>query len=99
MLYERIGQRIRSRRILMQLTQQQLAEAANISLSFLGHIERGSRKLSVDTLYNIASVLRCSVDELMETGMHYAAEQTVQDLLRRAINMLDDEYAHEAPHI
>ena len=32
---------------------------------FLGHIERDTRKLSVDTLYKIAKVLHCSADELL----------------------------------
>jgi transcriptional regulator with XRE-family HTH domain len=94
MLYERIGRHIRALRIRQQLTQQQLASAANISLSFLGHIERGSRKLSVDTLYNIATVLKCSVDELMETGMYHTGPMTVQDLLAQAIDLLDDGAAH-----
>jgi len=98
MLYDRIGRRIRALRISQQLTQQQLADAAHISLSFLGHIERGSRKMSVDTLYNIASVLKCSADELMETGMYHTGPLTARDLLVQAINLLDDENAREAPH-
>ena len=44
---------------------QELAEKANISLSFLGHIERGTRKLSVESLYKLADALGCSVDSLL----------------------------------
>lgn len=64
-MYTAIGNRIRHIRKKQGLTQEKLADAAGISLSFLGHIERGTRKLSVDTLYKIAKVLHCSADELL----------------------------------
>ena len=38
---------------------------ADISLSFLGHIERGTRKLSVETLCRLAKALHCSFDALL----------------------------------
>ena len=64
-MYIEIGRRIRRQRIKLGFTQERLAELAGISLSFLGHIERGTRKLSVDTLYKIAQGLQCSADELL----------------------------------
>lgn len=64
-MYVAIGKRIRRLRKKQGFTQEKLAEAAEISLSFLGHIERGTRKLSVETLYNIAAALHCSADELL----------------------------------
>ena len=54
--YEGVGQRILKQRKAKQLTQEQLAENAGISLSFLGHIERGTRVASVEMLaYLMAS--------------------------------------------
>ncbi len=88
MLYEKIGRRIREKRIQAHLTQEQLASQADISLSFLGHIERGTRKLSVDTLYKIATALHCSADELLDTGLCCAEGLTVTELLRNAIDLL-----------
>lgn len=64
-LYTAIGRHIQVYRKMNQLTQQELAEKANISLSFLGHIERGTRKLSVESLYKLADALGCSVDSLL----------------------------------
>lgn len=64
-LYVAIGRRIQAYRKINQLTQQELAEKASISLSFLGHIERGTRKLSVESLYKLANALDCSVDSLL----------------------------------
>ena len=63
--YAVMGERIRRLRRAKQLTQDQLAEAAEISVSFMGHIERGTRKPSIRTIVLIADALNCSVDELL----------------------------------
>ena len=55
--YEKIGQRIQRLRKEKGLSQEQLAELIGISLSFLGHIERGTRKTSVETLARICDAL------------------------------------------
>ena len=49
-------------------TQEKLAEICDISTGFLGHIERGTRKLSLDTLFCIATVLNVSIDYLLTIG-------------------------------
>ncbi len=62
--YSKIGSRIRIQREYIGLTQEELAEACGLSASFIGHIERGSRKMSLESLYKLASVLACHIDEL-----------------------------------
>ena len=91
MLYEQIGRRIKAQRIARKMTQAVLAEKANISLSFLGHIERGTRKLSVETLFAICKALNCSADMLMDTGNYsQAAERNVKSLLSDALALLQE---------
>lgn len=63
--YIRIGEKIRKARIEAELSQEQLAEQCDISLSFLGHIERGSRKMSLETLVSISNALNLSCDYLL----------------------------------
>lgn len=63
--YTEIGNRIRKKRESVGLTQEQLGEACDLSPSFIGHIERGSRKLSVESLYKLSSVLDISADYLL----------------------------------
>lgn len=63
--YPETGARIRRQREQMGLTQEQLGEACELSASFVGHIERGSRKLSVESLFRLASVLNVSADYLL----------------------------------
>lgn len=67
--YPEVGARIRQQREHIGLTQEQLGEACDLSASFVGHIERGSRKLSVESLYKLASVLDVSVDYLLFNSM------------------------------
>ena len=90
MLYQRIGRRIRERRSAQKLTQERLAELAGISLSFLGHIERGSRKLSVDTLYKICMALDCSADELLGTG-RADGRISAAEILKQALYLAENK--------
>ena len=83
MLYIMVGKRVRQLRLRRNLTQEQLAERAGISTSFLGHIERGSRKLSLETFYRLIRALDCSANALlpMEGG---SARLSALELLRCA---------------
>lgn len=90
MLYEEIGSKIREERKRQKLTQEKLAEMAGISLSFLGHIERGTRKLSVDTLVKICDALQCSADDILSTG-HANAETQISalNILKEALRLAE----------
>lgn len=65
MNYDELGKRIRSLRKKQGMTQEQLANETGMSPSFIGHIERGTRKVSLDTLTDIARILGVSGSELM----------------------------------
>ena len=63
--YKLLGKRIRQSRKKRKMTQEQLAEKANRSPAFIGHIERGTRVMSLETLCELALALDCSTDELL----------------------------------
>lgn len=63
--YYELGRKIREKRIEFGYTQEKLAELCDISTGFLGHIEKGTRKLSLDTLFCIANTLHVSLDYLL----------------------------------
>ena len=65
MNYVELGRRIRTLRRSANLTQGQLAQAAGMSPSFIGHIERGIRKVSLENLADIARILGVSTGSLM----------------------------------
>jgi len=68
----------------MGITQEKLSEIVDISVSYLGHIERGTRKLSVETLCKLVKALSLSADELLGTGLSAAKETSAKELLHLA---------------
>lgn len=83
--YSNIGSKIKSTRLSKKLSQETLAEKCNISTSFLGHIERGTRKMSLETLVSIASVLNISVDYLLSDSL-YKNDSSLNAILDYAKN-------------
>ena len=52
----KIGQLIRNRRLQLKMTQESLALQCGIDRSYMGRIERGEVNLTVEKIYEIASV-------------------------------------------
>lgn len=63
--YEKIGMRIRLFRLKKGLSQEQLAELADISVTHMSHIETGNTKLSLPVFFAISQVLNVRTDELL----------------------------------
>ncbi len=52
--YIAIGDRIRKYRELSRMTQEQLSESCSLSTGYIGHLERGTRSPSLETLVKIS---------------------------------------------
>ncbi len=63
--YTALGIRIRQARKERHVTQEQLGELCELSTAHIGHIERGTRIPSIDTLFRIAQALDVSMDYLI----------------------------------
>lgn len=59
-----VGRRVRQLRVAARMTQEQLAERADISVSFLSMIERGERAPHLETLERLARGLEIQLDAL-----------------------------------
>ena len=68
--YKRLGRIVSEERKKMGLTQEELAEMIGISTAFVGHIERGTRVLSVQTLWRLCGALNLSSDFLLGIREH-----------------------------
>ena len=86
--YKEIGKRIRAERRRQDLTQERLAEMADISESFMGHVERGGRVLSVETLAKLANVLGLTV-EFIIAGEHSYQPNTLPAEVHAALNQMN----------
>ena len=63
--YVALGEKIRQKRLNTGLSQDAVSGNVALSESFYGHIERGDRKLSVESLVKIADYLDLSLDFLL----------------------------------
>ncbi len=61
-----LGRTIRERRERMRLTQEVVAEKADLHPNYFGRVERGEEKVSLDALRRIAKALGGRVKDLVE---------------------------------
>lgn len=59
-----LGETIRAERIRAGLTQEQLAEKADLARNYIGNVERAEYKITVETLARIAKALNFTVHDL-----------------------------------
>lgn len=63
--YADIGSRIRAVRLERKMTQEQLANAVNLGVTHISHIETGSSIPSLQSFVSILNALNCSADALL----------------------------------
>lgn len=63
--YRLIGKRIKEIREINNLTQEELAERADLSKVFIAYIETGKRKPSLETIVKISQALDTSIDNIL----------------------------------
>ena len=78
--YYEIGQRIRARRKALGLSQEQLAELVDISVTHMSHIETGNTKLSLPVLVALAAVLHVTTDHLLFGQMGAEQDDAVAEI-------------------
>jgi transcriptional regulator with XRE-family HTH domain len=80
--YVAMGERIRRARENERLTQEQLAENCSLSTAHMGHIERGTRTPSLESVFRISKSLHVSMDYLLTNSL------TPDDTLLSNVNAL-----------
>lgn len=73
--YVDLGKRVRKQRQLIGLTQQELADRVGVSTSFVGHVERGTRKASLETLVALSNALGVGVDYLLAGSLQGSPDE------------------------
>jgi transcriptional regulator with XRE-family HTH domain len=75
-----LGQRIRSRRETLRLTQDQVADGLALSRTSIVNIEKGRQRLLVFQLVRLAAALRCDPIHLLPTAKEVSSEDLRQML-------------------
>ena len=63
--YEKLGERIRVKRLLAQMKQSTLGNMVGVNCNHISNIERGKASISLGLICKIAKVFDCTIDELL----------------------------------
>lgn len=89
MNYIDLGRRIREERQKLNLTQEKLSEAVNVSTTYIGQIERGERCPTLETLLRISNSLGVSIDYLLHESIN-PSSTTLSNLWVQMTHELSD---------
>ena len=76
-----LGERLRNRRISLGVTQESVSEQIGISLRYYQMIERGERKVSLETLIGLSKALNICTDYLLFGNAANTLGDPVSELL------------------
>jgi transcriptional regulator with XRE-family HTH domain len=89
-LARKLGARIKEIRKARGLTQERLAEQADLSPRYLSRLEVGQQSSSIETLARLARALEVELWELFDFG-HAGTVKELQEALRKLMRELDEE--------
>lgn len=84
--YVALGSRVKRKRLELNLTQERLAELADISAVYVGQIERGERHITIDVLVKLSEILKISVEELLKDS----TKENVASRMKEISNLLNE---------
>lgn len=89
LLYKKFGNRVREKRNKINMSQELLAEKCKVSTSYIGLVERGERKPSLEILVRMANALHVSANSLIFDSLRHRASSN-KDRITMMINDFDD---------
>lgn len=84
------GERVRAIRKKLGLSQEELAEKANLHYTYIGGVERGERNLSLDSIEKIANALDVEISELF-VGYRGGGDGEASGIIAEINAYLDDK--------
>ena len=88
--YKALGYRIRQQRKLLKMTQEDLAAASNVSTSYIGHIERGIKHCSLETIVDVCNALGVTPDTLLQDSLKISHVKNAEELSNASRSLLND---------
>lgn len=94
-LRRNVGLQIRSVRKANGLTQEELAEKAELSYKYIGELERGQVNVSIDSLQKIADALEREIGEFFPLPESPLSKLSPQDLqqIKHTLKILNKVFA------
>ena len=78
--YKLIGERIKIKRKEKKITQEKLAELLDVSVGYVGQLERGITKINLDRLSEIADLLDTDITVLLGGSSYYSSNYLSDDI-------------------
>lgn len=78
--YADLGKKVMLLRKSKKMTQKELSEKAGVSPAYLGLIERGERKASLETIVSIANALDVGLNYLLSASLNNVSDELSSDL-------------------
>lgn len=88
--YNVIGRRIKTARTEQNITQEELADKIDVSVAFMSRVERGSSKINLKRLTQIAETLNVSPGYLL-TGSNTASKDYLREDFRQVLDRCTPE--------
>lgn len=88
--YKLIGKRIKEKRKSKSMTQEVLAEKADVTVGYISQIERGICKVNLDTMSVIANILECEVTDFI-SGSSTLQSSYLQDEIFSKLKLCSDK--------
>jgi len=86
---QKFGKRIKDLRKINKMSQEKLAEKADLSRNFVGALERGEKEPKLTTLVKIAEAFNISLAELLNFPDDKRAKSASPELLNKAAEVLE----------
>ncbi len=93
-IQELFGKKLRHIRQAKGMTQEALAELSNLSIQFIGEIERGKRNPSLTSIQNLASALDEPVPSFFDLEEFRLSTEDIRAKLLQQIENADNEELH-----
>ncbi|MDR2600409.1 MAG: helix-turn-helix domain-containing protein [Oscillospiraceae bacterium] len=77
--YKELGNRIKTARLAVKMTQEALAERVNLSSGHIAHVERATTKVSLKALVDIANALNTTPDKLLIDSNYLATPHLLDE--------------------
>ena len=95
-LPEEIGRRLRTYRLLLNMTQEELAERAGLHHTYIGQVERGEKNLTITSLGKITYYLQISLSDLFKDIEEFEAAQ--DDVALKCYRIIRDKDPQKQLH-
>lgn len=83
MKQNKFGEYLREYRKKNNFTQQELADIVEVTMNYLGRLERGERKPGIDVLLRISDKLNVSIDELLKAESEYRSRKVANEYVKK----------------